>query len=541
MKDKILNLKTKLCIGAFVFLGFMFFSMTKVNADSWIWPVGGNGGLISGSWPRYSNGNYHSGLDIAASKGTPVFSVCDGIVDSVVSMTTSFGKHIIIRAKVNNEIVNMYYAHLNDFANVSVGEKVSAGQLIGYVGSTGKSSGPHLHYEVRNAQKHYGNLHNPTLNPLLYLPGTNYIFEPNNILSPTNPIIRLNQIWFDMGDTIEVTAKADNATHYFMSLFKEGRPVRQENVNNGVFRIPAHAYEQGDYSVYFSCYNSKSSVDTQWLDFSVVGVPGYTDIRSSKTIYNIRDTIEISVSTICAKGAAIGIDKVGVGRVVTTNANNFKYITSASSLGAGKYSAYFTVYNGSGGIDTTRIEFEIDGDLSPKNQTISANQYWYDVGDTIEITAKADYATGYYMAMFKDGNLIKRQTVEGGTFKISASEYGKGRYSFYFSCYNDYGSIDTTWIDRDVIGVPGYTEIYTLKDVYLFEDTIEISVATVCAKGATIGIDKEGTGRVVTASVENFKYIASASSLGVGKYSAYFSVYNGSGGIDTERVQFEIK
>ena len=90
-------------------------------------------------------------------------------------MTTSYGKHIKIRATVNGSTVYIRYCHLNSFA-VNVGDKVTSGQLIAYSGSTGNSTGPHLHYEVRNSNDRYGSSSNPNLNPRDYLPGTSYLF-----------------------------------------------------------------------------------------------------------------------------------------------------------------------------------------------------------------------------------------------------------------------------------------------------------------------------------------------------------------------------
>lgn len=70
------------------------------------------------------------------------------------------------------------YCHLNSFA-VSEGDIVKCGQLIGYSGSTGNSTGPHLHYEVRNENDYYGNVNSPTLDPRNYLPGSSYSFTLN--------------------------------------------------------------------------------------------------------------------------------------------------------------------------------------------------------------------------------------------------------------------------------------------------------------------------------------------------------------------------
>ena len=134
-----------------------------------VWPVGGNGGTDLNNWPRYSSGKYHSGTDISAPKGTPVYSTYSGVVDTVKSLTSSYGKHVIIKSVVDGKTVYIYYCHLASYS-VSKGQTVTAGQQIGKVGSTGNSSGNHLHYEVRNANKSYGSLSNPTLNPHDYLP-----------------------------------------------------------------------------------------------------------------------------------------------------------------------------------------------------------------------------------------------------------------------------------------------------------------------------------------------------------------------------------
>lgn len=135
-----------------------------------VWPVGGNGGTDQHNWPRYnSSGAYHSGTDISASKGTPVYATYSGVVDTAKTLSDSYGKHVIVKCVINNKTVYIYYAHLNSY-NVKAGDSVTAGQQIGTVGSTGNSTGPHLHYEVRNSSKSYGNISNPTLNPYDYLP-----------------------------------------------------------------------------------------------------------------------------------------------------------------------------------------------------------------------------------------------------------------------------------------------------------------------------------------------------------------------------------
>lgn len=87
----------------------------------------------------------HKGIDFAASTGTPVFAAGDGTIE-VIGRNKGHGKYI--RLKHNGEYATAY-AHLSRFANgLARGSRVRQGQVIGHVGSTGLSTGPHLHYEV---------------------------------------------------------------------------------------------------------------------------------------------------------------------------------------------------------------------------------------------------------------------------------------------------------------------------------------------------------------------------------------------------------
>src|SRR5829696_3970385 len=111
-----------------------------------IWPV--NGSLGSGSGPRthpiYGGSRMHNGLDISASQGTPIKAAGDGVV-KMAGANGGYGNWTLID---HGGGLATGYAHQSRFA-VSVGQHVSTGEVIGYVGSTGASTGPHLHWEVR--------------------------------------------------------------------------------------------------------------------------------------------------------------------------------------------------------------------------------------------------------------------------------------------------------------------------------------------------------------------------------------------------------
>jgi murein DD-endopeptidase MepM/ murein hydrolase activator NlpD len=88
----------------------------------------------------------HKGVDLAQPSGTPVYATADGIVSRAEPFST-YGNYIQIE---HGGELQTRFGHLSGFA-VFAGEQVHKGQLIGYVGSTGRSTGPHLHYEVRIA------------------------------------------------------------------------------------------------------------------------------------------------------------------------------------------------------------------------------------------------------------------------------------------------------------------------------------------------------------------------------------------------------
>lgn len=96
----------------------------------------------------------HRAIDYAAPIGTPIYATADGVV-SMAQWYGGFGNYIDIR---HNDIYATQYAHLSRYASgIRPGVRVTQGQLIGYVGSTGWSSGPHLHYQI----KKHGTLVNP--------------------------------------------------------------------------------------------------------------------------------------------------------------------------------------------------------------------------------------------------------------------------------------------------------------------------------------------------------------------------------------------
>ncbi len=119
------------------------------------WPVSGS---ISSPFGM-RKGSPHEGIDIAAVRGTPVRSARSGHVIFSGAGISGYGNMIIVR---HNDSFATVYAHLSKLT-VKKGQFVTRNQMVGKVGSTGHSSGPHLHFEIRNGRL--------PVDPLDYLPG----------------------------------------------------------------------------------------------------------------------------------------------------------------------------------------------------------------------------------------------------------------------------------------------------------------------------------------------------------------------------------
>jgi murein DD-endopeptidase MepM/ murein hydrolase activator NlpD len=110
--------------------------------------------------PIYKISKFHYGMDFTAPTGTEVYATADGTVCRIQKSRRGYGNVLVLDHGYGYKTL---YAHLNDFNNAWVGKKVKRGDVIAYVGSTGLSTAPHLHYEVH--------LNGKKINPI------NYYFE----------------------------------------------------------------------------------------------------------------------------------------------------------------------------------------------------------------------------------------------------------------------------------------------------------------------------------------------------------------------------
>lgn len=110
---------------------------------------------------------FHTGIDIANRVGTPVYGVADGEVVKLERGGYGYGNVLFIRHKVGKDYYMSVYAHLDSFA-VELGDKIEQGQIVALMGSTGRSTGPHLHFEVRTLSG-AGDLRGQHHDPLIYV------------------------------------------------------------------------------------------------------------------------------------------------------------------------------------------------------------------------------------------------------------------------------------------------------------------------------------------------------------------------------------
>jgi len=140
--------------------------LSPLRGDNWLdvadapslWPVVGP---ITSSFgerqdPFNGEGAFHAGIDISTSFGQAVRATADGVV-LTAGLASGYGREVMID---HGHGIQTLYGHLSGFA-VSSGQEVKRGQIVGYVGTSGRSTGPHLHYEVR--------IRNTPVNPHKYL------------------------------------------------------------------------------------------------------------------------------------------------------------------------------------------------------------------------------------------------------------------------------------------------------------------------------------------------------------------------------------
>jgi murein DD-endopeptidase MepM/ murein hydrolase activator NlpD len=129
------------------------FSYSTSGSGAVRWPFPAAVPISSGFGERVapcrSCSSYHQGLDFNPGAGTPIFAIADGVVIKA-ERSGGFGQHAIIEHTINGQRVTSTYAHMTGGSSpLVVGEQILVGDFVGTVGSTGVSTGAHLHFEIR--------------------------------------------------------------------------------------------------------------------------------------------------------------------------------------------------------------------------------------------------------------------------------------------------------------------------------------------------------------------------------------------------------
>ena len=125
---------------------------------------------FSGEWPitqyygETITSNFHTGIDYGCPVGTPIFASENGVVRYAGFDKTGYGNCVIIEHDAFHATL---YAHLVTIRTTAVGRKVTQGEIIGYSGNTGNSTGPHLHFEARSIWNNYRTHFDPMSLPLM--------------------------------------------------------------------------------------------------------------------------------------------------------------------------------------------------------------------------------------------------------------------------------------------------------------------------------------------------------------------------------------
>lgn len=128
-------------------------SVSIIESDKIVWPVQSPDRRSGGYGPRNAPcagcSTFHDGVDFTPGNGTPVMSIADGVVVLATESGGGLGVNVEVEHNIGGELITSSYAHMQyGSIAVSVGQRVTAGQQLGLVGTTGQSTGPHLHLEM---------------------------------------------------------------------------------------------------------------------------------------------------------------------------------------------------------------------------------------------------------------------------------------------------------------------------------------------------------------------------------------------------------
>lgn len=412
-------------------------------------------------------------------------------------------------------------------------------------------------------------------------------YDNSSTSAPTDVHLDRSQVWYDIQDDIVLYPRANGADYFWISVHKDGQELISQGLAvNGELRFSASRWGYGDYYAWITAANSAGNVDSLGINFSVVGAAGYNSVSVEKPFYDIDETVSISVSPVCAKGVVIGIDKANVGRVVTEQCDT-TFSIAASQLGVGSYSSYFSVYNGSGGVDTSRVSFliperkNLGDEFIARVQNKSSKKYFTAVGNNVEGAEKKDDNSQLWKFVRLSDNSYKIISLVDDR-ALDVDDFGAGGGGTNVQVYNNWDCTAQRFYIYDIYGSYYIKPVCTDMVLDMSQTTNNLEVWGRGEDWAPQKFDIQKTTNIIHPAVslnkknynldEKVSVSASAdggvdyygvqvwkgdkvvyqesftankldidcSKLGAGDYGVFVSCVNNYGSINTETVQFHV-
>lgn len=495
-----------------------------------------------------------------------------------------------------------WFKSKNEWKSRSSGYTPKAGDIIyfdygsngtyDHVGIVTSSSGGRVYTIEGNAKNTvkvnggYSNGYSLSNTDILGYGTPSYSNNPTN--APTDVHLDRSQVWYDIQDDIVLYPRANGADYFWISVHKDGQELISKGLAvNSELRFSASQWGYGDYYAWITAANSAGNVDSVGINFSVVGAAGYNSVSVGKPFYDIDETVSISVSLVCAKGVVIGIDKANVGRMVTEQCDT-TFSIAASRLGVGSFSSYFSVYNGSGGVDTSRVSFliperkNLGDEFIARVQNKSSKKYFTAVGNNVEGAYKKDENSQLWKFVrlsdnsYKIFSLVDNRALDvdnfgdagGGTNVQVFNSWDCTAQRFYI--YDIYGSyyikpvctdmmLDMSLASDGNLAVWGRGEDWAPQK-FDIQKTTNLIHPTISLNKKNFNLDEKVT---VTASADGgVNYYGAqvwkgdkvvyqesftghtldidCSKFGAGDYGVFVSCVNNYGSINTETLQFHV-
>ena len=356
---------------------------------------------------EFTGSNYktqHTGCDFSCSLGNDVYAIADGTVVTATDYGCT-GSHYggtpacskgssCPAAKASSDGKGSYanricidhgngvysfYAHLSTGTfKVKSGDRVRQGQLIAKTGTSGKSTGPHLHFEIRVG----GNSTNYAKNPRNYLTKVNPV--PNTVT--TTPSIWKNSDSYTVGNSATLTWNSvDNATAYWLAVWYKGEQIVTTQVS-GSSEYTLNNLGEGEYTAYITAYNDSSSKQGS-VTFRVNYVSGEQTIPNGR--YQICSALDNS-SVISISGASTD-DEANV--LLYANERHDNQYFDFEYLGDGYYK--ITAKHSGKVLDVYWEKMEAGANVQ---------QYYWNNGDNQQWVVK-DAGDGYFYIISKSNSL----------------------------------------------------------------------------------------------------------------------------------------